>query len=63
MRHSMAWPLHVTPFCVSGSAVPGGDLDLRAHEVDPGDHLGHRMLDLQPRVHFEEEEARRRRQG
>ena len=26
-------------------------------QVDPGDLLGHRMLDLQPRVHFHEEDA------
>ena len=31
-----------------------GDAELLAHEVDPGDLLGHRMLDLEPGVHFEE---------
>ena len=33
-----------------------GDPHLLAHEIDAGDHLGHRVLDLQARVHFEEEE-------
>ena len=30
-----------------------GDLDLRAHEVEPQSLLGDRVLDLQPGVHFE----------
>ena len=33
-----------------------GDADLRLHDVDAGDHLGHRMLDLHPRVHLDEVE-------
>ena len=43
--------------------LPVGDLDLLGHEVEPGDHLGDRVLDLEPRVHLEEVEvaARRRR--
>ena len=32
-----------------------GDLDLLAHDVDAGDHLGHAVLDLHARVHLEEE--------
>ena len=36
--------------------LAGGDLDLRPHEVDPGDHLGHRMLDLQAGIHLDEVE-------
>jgi hypothetical protein len=32
-----------------------GDEDLRAHEVDAGDHLGHGVLDLDARVHLDEE--------
>ena len=31
-----------------------GDAELLAHQVDAGDLLGHRMLDLQPGVHLEE---------
>ena len=34
------------------------DGQLRANEVDAGDRFGDRMLDLQPRVHLEEVEAR-----
>ena len=34
-----------------------GDADHLLDEVDAGDHLGHRMLDLQPRVHLEEIEG------
>ena len=31
-----------------------GDADLLLHEVEAGEHLGHRMLDLEPRVHLDE---------
>ena len=31
-------------------------MKLLDHEVDPGDHLGNRMLNLKPRVHFDEKE-------
>ena len=34
-----------------------GDLKLPGDEVDAGDRLGHRVLDLKPRVHFDEPEA------
>src|SRR5690606_28592177 len=37
-----------------GEAAAGGDADLLVHEVDAGDRLRHRMLDLQARVHFDE---------
>ena len=39
-----------------GVAKPlaGSDAQLLAHKIHPGDHLGHGMLDLQPRVHLEE---------
>ena len=36
--------------------LPGGDADLLLHDVDAGRHFGHRMLDLDPRVHLDEEE-------
>ena len=36
--------------------LAGGDADLPLDEVDPGDRLGDRVLDLQPGVHLEEEE-------
>ena len=37
--------------------LAGRDPDHPLDEVEPGDHLGDRMLDLQPRVHLEEVEA------
>src|SRR5215475_7950900 len=35
----------------------GGNADLLEDEVDVGDHFGHRMLDLDARVHLDEVEA------
>ncbi len=32
----------------------GGDADLLEDQIDVGDHLGHRMLDLDARVHLDE---------
>src|SRR5690606_4961928 len=37
--------------------LTGGDADHLLHEVDAGDHLGDRMLNLQARVHLQEVEA------
>ena len=34
-----------------------GDPDLLAHEIEAGDQLGHRVLDLEARVHLHEVEA------
>ena len=39
-----------------GQRRAGGDADLLVHEVDPGDHLGDRMLDLDAGVHLDEVE-------
>ena len=36
--------------------VTGSDANLLLHDVDAGDEFGHRMLDLNPRVHLDEEE-------
>ena len=36
--------------------LPGGHADLLLHDVDAGDRLGHRVLDLHARVHLDEEE-------
>ncbi len=36
---------------------PGGDVKLQLDEVEPRDRLGHRVLDLQPRVDLHEGEA------
>ena len=44
--------------------LAGRDAQLPLDQVEPGDRLGHRMLDLQPRVHFHEiEMAALRRAG
>jgi hypothetical protein len=37
-------------------SLAGRDAQLPLHQVDAGDHLGHRMLDLQPGVHLHEVE-------
>jgi hypothetical protein len=39
-----------------GEHLTGGDADLPLDEVDAGDHFRHRMLHLEPGVHFHEEE-------
>jgi hypothetical protein len=36
--------------------LAGGDADLLLHDVDAGDQLGDRVLDLHPRVHLDEVE-------
>ena len=36
--------------------LAGGDSELPLDQVDPGDRLGDRMLDLQPRIHLDEVE-------
>jgi len=49
MRHSMAWPeWWIRPWRLPFFA--GGDADLRLDQVHPGDQLGYRVLDLDPRV-------------
>src|SRR3546814_3170133 len=37
--------------------LAGGDAELPLDEIEAGDQLGHRMLDLQARVHLHEVEA------
>src|SRR5690606_25986838 len=37
--------------------LPGGDIELFADQVDAGDHLGDRVLDLDAGVHLDEVEA------
>ncbi len=54
MRHSMAWPSNLMSLCLKREVVAGGDADLLEDQVDVGDHLGHRMLDLDARVHLDE---------
>ena len=42
---------------ITGQRRAGGDPQLPFHKVEAGYHLGHRMLDLEPGVHFQEVEA------
>src|SRR3546814_18378519 len=37
--------------------LAGGNTQLPFDQIEPGDHLGHRMLDLQARVHFHDIEV------
>ena len=54
----MAWPGDGRRRRTSGgSGAPVGDEQLQPHEVEAGDQLGHRVLDLEPGVHLEEGEA------
>ena len=52
----MAWPTEVTA-PVPSSGLPGCDPDLLPDDVDPRDHLAHRMLHLDPGVHLHEIEV------
>ena len=57
MRHSMAQPSRRTSRLRERQLLAGGDADHQLDQVEPGDALGHRVLDLQPGVHLEEVEA------
>src|SRR5579871_5936744 len=52
--HRMSADLHIALRVLQPLA--GGDQQLRLHQVDAGDELGHRVLDLDARVHLDEEE-------
>ena len=52
----MAWPLHGDVVLPDRQLLPRRDADLQLDEVDAGDHLGDRVLDLQAGVHLHEEE-------
>ena len=56
IRHSIAWPARRMSSWRKRRAFAAGDADHLAHEVDAGDHLGDGMLDLDARVHLDEEE-------
>ena len=49
--------VHADGLLAERQRFAGGDAQLPFDEVEAGDHLGHRMLDLKPRVHLEEIEA------
>ena len=60
MRHSMAWPRSATgPGSDLRQRLALRDADLALHDIDAGDELGHRMLHLHARVHFDEVELAR----
>ena len=42
--------------CAERQRFAGGHAQLPLDQIEPGDHLGHRMLDLQPGVHLHEVE-------
>ncbi len=56
MRHSMAWP-NILTRPATRSFSPVATRDLHLDQVDAGDLLGHRVLDLDARVHLHEVEV------
>src|SRR5690606_32019789 len=50
-------PLEHDVVLLQGQPVAGGDAELLADQVDAGDHLGDRVLDLDTGVHLDEVEA------
>ena len=57
MRVSIAQPRGRNVLLRERQRFAVGNAQLPLHQIDAVDELGDRMLDLQPRVHFEEEEA------
>src|SRR6478609_7692675 len=57
MRHSMAWPRILTSDCRKLSRAPPAIRSCSLTMSIPVDHLGNRVLDLDPGVHLEEEEG------
>ena len=56
-RTSIAWPSKRTASWRERQRLAGGDAELPLDQVEAGDRLGHRVLDLQPRVHLHEVEG------
>ena len=54
----MAWPRCDNAACVNGSGSPDATRNCACTRSTPTTALGHRVLDLQPRVHLEEVEPR-----
>ena len=50
----MAWPANVGLHGGRRERVAFGDAELQFDQVEPGDQLGDRMLDLEAGVHLEE---------
>ena len=57
----MAWPRRRDLLLASRQRLAGRHPHLPLDQILAGDHLGHRMLDLQPRVHLDEVEVARLR--
>ena len=57
MRASIGVAGDADGFLGSRQRLAGGDAQLPFHQVEAGDHFGHRVFDLQPGVHLQEEEA------
>ena len=58
-RASTAWPGGAQRRRAERERLARRDAQLLLDEVDAVDELGDRVLDLQPRVHLQEEELRR----
>ena len=56
----MAWPRNATSAWLKPSGSPAAMRICVGDEVDAGQHLGHRVLDLDPAVDLDEVEAPRR---
>ena len=50
-------PRHLDLLLRQWKLFPIGHQKLPRHQIDPGNHLRHRMLDLQARIHFQKPEA------
>ena len=57
IRSSIAAPVSETSGLREAERLARGHPQLQRDEVPSRDQFGHRMLDLEPRVHFEEVEA------
>ena len=57
MRASMAWPSGADLLLAQRQRLAGGDAQLPLDQIEAGDHLGHRMLDLEPGIHLDEVEG------
>ncbi len=63
MRNSSACPRRLMSSCSSVSGSPAAMRSCQPMRSTPGGQLGDRMLDLEPGVHLDEVERRRRRPG
>ena len=57
MRHSIACPFSLMSDCLNGSPRLPAATDHLLHDIDAGDELRHRVLDLHARVDLEHVEV------